>query len=233
MKTIELNEGVARTVLEAVDCGLVRGIGRPVKGEMCVEAAVCFALGLPHSDRPPCVGNAVRAFKVRLNDSSWSSDEARARGLRKLAIAQLGSDQIDQAEFSRRLALKTIQRIVPFALRAAAERAEEPHKTQLLAAADACAGATELEQARQLALAAKKTAYAYAYAAYAVAYAAAAAAAYAADGAAAAADGAAAAYADKRDEVLTVAADIALEALVELKAPGCQWLFLCDEKKAA
>jgi hypothetical protein len=47
---------------------------------MCVEAAVCYALGLPHSDNPPCVGYAVRQYKIRLNDSNWSSNEARAKG---------------------------------------------------------------------------------------------------------------------------------------------------------
>ena len=58
---------------------------------MCVEAAVCYAYDLPHSDKPPCVGNAVREFKIRLNDCNWSSSKARARGMRRIAIAQLGS----------------------------------------------------------------------------------------------------------------------------------------------
>lgn len=89
---MELNEAVARKVLETVDAGLSSGLGVQKPGKMCVEAAVCYALGLPHGDNPPCVGVAVRAFKIRLNDSGWSSPEARAKGMRKLAIAQLGSD---------------------------------------------------------------------------------------------------------------------------------------------
>ena len=47
------------------------------------------------------VGKAVRSFEIRLNDTYWPSDQDRTKGLRKLAIAQLGSNQIDQLEFSK------------------------------------------------------------------------------------------------------------------------------------
>src|SRR6185295_6211374 len=80
---MELTEAVAAKVLQVVDAGLCVGKGKPVLGQMCVEAAVCFALGEPHSDEPSCVGSAVRAFKIRLNDSPWSSDQARAKGMRR------------------------------------------------------------------------------------------------------------------------------------------------------
>src|SRR6185503_557973 len=96
---MELTQAVAQKVLDTVDAGLVHGLGKPIAGQMCVEAAVCFALGIPHSDNPPCVGAAVRAFKIALNDSKWSSNAARAKGLRRVAIAQLGSDGIDQVAF--------------------------------------------------------------------------------------------------------------------------------------
>src|ERR1051326_3385041 len=79
---------IARKVLEIVDHGLTNGKGEPIPGKMCVEAAVCFALGLPHGDNPPCVGEAVRSFKIALNDCEWTSDTARAKGLRKIAVAQ-------------------------------------------------------------------------------------------------------------------------------------------------
>ena len=74
---MELNESIARKVLTTVDAGLVSGMGDQVPGRMCVEAAVCYAYGLPHSDNPPCVGAAVRSFKIGLNDSRWSSSTAR------------------------------------------------------------------------------------------------------------------------------------------------------------
>src|SRR5262245_31084708 len=115
--TITLTKDHARKVLEVVDAGLCDGKGIPTPGQMCVEAAVCFALGLPHGDDPPCVGRAVRGFKISLNDSCWSSNEARAKGLRRLAIAQLGSDCIDQTEFVTKLQQAVIRKIVPEALR--------------------------------------------------------------------------------------------------------------------
>lgn len=86
-------EAIARKVLETVDAGLVKGLGLPIPGKMCVEAAVNYAFGLPHGDSPSCVGAAVRAFKIRLNDSAWPTDKDRTEGMRKLAIAQLGRDR--------------------------------------------------------------------------------------------------------------------------------------------
>jgi hypothetical protein len=140
MTTLTLTKSHARKVLSVVDAGLCSGKGVREPGKMCVEAAVCFALGLPHSDDPPCVGKAVREFKIKLNDSSWSSDKARARGLRRLAIAQLGSDSLNQTEFVTKLQEATIRQVVPRALRHAAEcHPQQVHKDALEAAAKVCA----------------------------------------------------------------------------------------------
>jgi len=215
---MQLNEGVARKVLGLVDRGLVQGLGEQVPGEMCVEAAVCFALGLPHGDEPPCVGSAVRAYKIRLNDSIWSSEQARAKGMRRVAIAQLGSNLINQRAFADYVIVQGVRRILPIALRAAAERASDAHKGELLAAISECEAAADIPSARLAADHSKKAARAYAYA-YA-------AAAYAADAAAYAA------YADAdaaRDRTLSLAAEIAVEALQAQNCEGCQWLDLCDE----
>lgn len=204
MNAVVLDESIARKVLTTVDAGLVRGKGVPTPGKMCVEAAVCFAYGLPHSDEPPCVGSAVRAFKIRLNDSSWSSNAARATGMRKLAIAQLGSDAIDQKAFAKLVAEGSIRRILPIALRAAASR-NPKHAEALEAAAVRCEleGTGEAAKfAREVALAALRAADADAYAD-----------AYAA-----------------RDRVLNACADIGLQALIALKSPGCEYLWLADEK---
>ena len=88
-----------------LDEGLCRLVGKPVPGGMCVEAAVCYALDLPHGDDPGCVLQSVRRLKIVLNDSHiWKSNKARAEGLRRLAIAQLGSlDTVDEKEFVNRL----------------------------------------------------------------------------------------------------------------------------------
>ncbi len=84
---------VAKKVNEVVSKGLVCGLGTQEPGKMCVEAAVCYAMGLEHSDQPSCVDEEVRQFKIYLNDLDWSSNMARAKGLKKVAIAQLGSVQ--------------------------------------------------------------------------------------------------------------------------------------------
>jgi hypothetical protein len=250
-----LDESIARKVLETVDAGLVTGLGKQVPGQMCVEAAVCYAYGLPHSDKPPCVGSAVREFKIRLNDSRWSSDAARASGMRALAIAQLGSDALDQVAFAKAVSEGMIRRVVPIALRAAAEIADGPYKAALTAAAERCEregsaaryaaadvadaaryAAADVADVADVADAARYAAAAAGAARYADAAAAAGAAAdaarHAADAARHAADAArhaadAARYA-ARDKVLIVAADVGLQALIALRSPGCAYLHLLE-----
>ncbi len=238
----------ARKVLATVDAGLCSGKGEPTPGMMCVEAAVCYAFGLPHSDQPPCVHPAVRAFKITLNDAAWSSKKARAKGLRAIAIAQLGSaDTVDGKEFVKLLAEQTIRQIVPIALRAEA-KLRPAHKEQLEAAAIRCekdgdyaasyaardAGYAARDAASYAAsyaagYAARDAGYAASdagYAASAAGYAASAAgyagyAGYAASAASAASDAA-------RDGVLSLMAKIGVEALKKCGSLGCKWLNLCD-----
>lgn len=50
---MEITRAIAIKVRDFVDAGLVQGMGVQVPGQMCVEATVCAALGLPHSDDPP------------------------------------------------------------------------------------------------------------------------------------------------------------------------------------
>jgi hypothetical protein len=251
---IEINETVARKLLTVVDAGLSHGMGDPTPGNMCIEAAVCYALGMPHSDDPGDAP-ALRRLKIRLNNSAWSSKTARAKGMRRLALAQLGSAGVlDEAEFVKRVVRLAIQVYVPLALRAAASmKGNKAHKDALESAAAACEAEPTREhavQARAAAAAAAADAYAAPAAAYATAAAAADAAAAAADVAAdayaavaaadayaayAAADAAdAAAYAayvarsKKRDEILSDYAERVVQILVDMKAPGCQWLYLTE-----
>jgi len=137
---MRITKSVAQKVLATVDAGLVSGMGVPTPGEMCVEAAVCFALGLPHNDDPGCVTPALRSLKIGLNDSNWSSKQARAAGLRRLAVAQLGSkDVLDEAEFLRRVVELTISKTVAGALETAASIHPKPeHKEALMVAAKRC-----------------------------------------------------------------------------------------------
>lgn len=232
--TIEITREIAAKVLTTVDAGLVKGVGDPVPGKMCVEAAVCYAMGLPHGDNPDCVSPVLRSLKIRLNDSAWSSNEARGKGLRRLALVQLGSaGALDEKQFLERVVEMTISKIVPRAMRSAAKRVPA-HAASLEQAAVTC----EQKPTRDSALKAMHAAADYAHADAAVNYAADAAAHAAdaaddavADYAADAADDAAHAadYAAKskaRDESLAFFAEEVVKILIEMRAPGCQWLDL-------
>lgn len=115
----------AEKIKELLKHGLVAGIGEPEPGKMCVEAAVCFALGLPHGDNPPCVGKEVRKFKVELNDKNWTTPKARAEGLKELAVAQLGSDELDQKAFRDLLWFRLGTEIQPWIWRYLATKADK------------------------------------------------------------------------------------------------------------
>lgn len=98
-------------LIDIIPQGLTKGLGEPEPGQMCVEAAVNYAMGAEHSDEPDCVGEAVRAFKIALNDMPWPTKEARASGMIEIAVAQLGSNKLDQAEFIRKLYHKIVTEI--------------------------------------------------------------------------------------------------------------------------
>jgi hypothetical protein len=245
--SIEITEGVARKVLSVIDAGLVSGMGEPIPGKMCVEAAVCYALYLPHSDDPKCVAQSLRRLKIKLNDSRWSSNDARTKGLRRLGIAQLGSaGTLDEAKFASKISVLVIQKYLPITLRAAAASAPPEHKAVLEEAARLCSLDPSIANARKAKSdAADDAAYAAVYAAYAAAAYAADAAAYAADAAAddaadAADDAAyAAAYAAvyaayaadadaKRDSVLAEFGEDVVQILIEMKATGTAFLYLTE-----
>jgi hypothetical protein len=218
--------------------GLSSGLG--TRGEqVCIEAAICQVLDLPHGDDPGCVALAVRSFKIALNDCNWSSPEARAKGLRDLGLAQLGSlGVVDDAEFVVRLSKKVISVLIPKLFRAvladypkcleAADLCEKEGSESAAWAAEAAAGDAARAAARAAAGAAARAAAGDAARA---AWAAGGAAARAADraawaaGAAAWAAGAAeaadrAARAAAWGEYLILAANLALETLREMDSPG-------------
>lgn len=194
----------AEKVIELLGHGLTSGKGKPIPGQMCVEAAVCYAMGLPHGDEPVCVSPAIRAFKIRLNDSNWSSNTARAEGMKRLAIAQLNSaGAVDDKEFAKRCVDLAIRKIVPFALREAARvHPKQEHKDALETAAKRC----ETEGTREAALEAKTAAYAAANAA---------------------------ANAAARDKFLAFVAEEVVQILIDMKAPGTEWLDLAPIQTAA
>src|SRR3990167_4652813 len=145
---IVITREIAQKVRDTVDAGLTSGVGTPEPGKMCVEAAVCYALGLKHGDNPGCVSQPLRHLKIGLNDASWSTDLARASGLRRLAVAQLGSAGVlDDADFMRRVVDMTIRKSVPASLRAAAS-GNPAHPEALEPAAGQCEQEGRREGAR-------------------------------------------------------------------------------------
>ena len=217
----EVNVEIAQKVIDAVKPGLVKGLGEQIPGQMCVEAAVCFAYGLPHSDEPPCVGFHVRSLKIRLNDSNWESNQSRAKGMLRLSVAQLGSDQIDQDEFRKIVQKMTIQKFLPLILR----------KAGMNEAADRCEAEGTVTSAKAAHVVAYNAAY---YASSAAYYAADAAAKYASS----AADAADAAYyaADAVRYIASVLgeqifhnfAEEVVQILIQMKSPGCEYLYLTE-----
>jgi hypothetical protein len=235
---MEITQEIAQKVLNTVNAGLVYGLGNPIPGQMCVEAAVCYAMGLPHSANPPCVSPALRDLKIVLNDSNWSSNLARTNGLRKLALLQLGTDGVlDEVEFAKKLSLLVINNYLPPILR----------KVNLSQEADACEQAKDLVTARN---AARAAAYAVdsANAARAAAYDAgddagdttcSAVSVISDDAVSAIDDEDAVAYAvyvirnisniTKDDKTLLSFAKDVAEILIDMKVPGVQWLSLLAE----
>jgi hypothetical protein len=219
--------------------GLCKGVGQQ-DGQMCIEAAICAALDLPHGDDPQCVHSAIRSFKIRLNDAKWSSAEARAAGLRRLGILQMGTDTgFDASRFVTELSIRTVREMLSNLL-------ERLDPVRYATYATACRAATTCAEARSAARAVYSdisrgyplcmdTKYAAAYA-YAVADASAAAAAYAYAAASAAAD--ADAYAAGRrkrlalspDYYLLMSARIAEEILTDMQTPGAIWLASVEAK---
>jgi len=224
--TIEITKEIAAKVLATVDAGLTYGLGNNTPGEMCVEAAVCYALGLPHGDDPKCVASSLRMLKINLNDSHyWGSDDNRAKGLRKLAILQLGTmGRLDEKTFVSKVVMLLINKYLPQVLK----------RINLIEEAKSCEKASNIKEAKAAAKAADYAVTADAYvasikdlfskpspASYTV-YAASIvhAAAYAA-----AADAATAAKADASKVLAEFAEDVS-SILIEMDVPGVQWLDL-------
>jgi hypothetical protein len=220
--TTQPNETHVREILRLLSFGLVKGKGVQKPGEMCVEAAVCAAFGLPHGDDPPCVGEEVRKFKIGLNDKPWSSNKARADGMRELAIAQLGSNEIDQKEFKDLFWFKCGTQLQPLIWRYLATKA---NREQRLALANKMEKSSSLKECKAHAYNyAHDYDYAYDYAhayahAYVHAYAHAYAHAYTYDYAYA--------HAHAYDAWFSKVAVVGVSVLQELNSPGCQWLHLC------
>jgi hypothetical protein len=218
------------TVIPKFDAILERGLitcGMGYRdGQMSLEAAICAALDLPHSDDPLCVAPAVRSYAITLNSSPWSSPEATAKGLRELGIGQLGSKSVvDDNVFTDRLAKLTIRQLIPTLFREIF-----PNNSGCLGAALLCENEGSLEAVRATMVVAKEvreTAKAKSAINAAEAARRAASKVMEPNGEKASWSAIAARRATEAstsDKYLLLSAKLALQVLRELNSPGCAWL---------
>lgn len=238
---MEITKEIIAKFDEALSRGLCSGLGDR-NGQMCVEAALCYALGESHSDFPSCVPESFALAKQRLNDANWSSSEARANGMRAVGIAQLGSKEVvDELEFFKRYQEKTIRVLLPMlaldicpnniSVSTAALKCETEGST---AAAYALSDALWKAAKQQAAAAPAALRTAAAARPEVAAVSSRAAAAPVADSAgrrrgaasvvAAAAYHAQLAWGKNDDKYLLLSARLMLECFQELGSPGCEWL---------
>lgn len=125
--------------------GLCCGLGHS-EGQMCIEQAITVVLNLPFSDRPTkCVTDEIIDFKISLNDKGWSSPENRAKHLRNIGLAQIGSKGIvNGQEFLQKLQIKIIGRLIPDLFRTFGSKG-------MLVVADICENASTVENAAEIA----------------------------------------------------------------------------------
>lgn len=148
---------IKQKLTELITPGLVYGLGKPVAGQLCVEAAICLAMGEPHTDRPPCVAEADCRYAIRINDARWSSNQVRGAALLPLALAQLGTTGTDRGPWVKRVCEGGIRKILPLALREAA-RVNPKFGADLEAAAVRCETEGTKESARAANLIGRKAA---------------------------------------------------------------------------
>lgn len=101
---------------EIIQEGLVSGMGNPVPGELCVEAAICLALGEEHNDFPSCVAAIDRNVAIKLNDLPWPSKQERAKALLPIALAQLDTFSRPRDVWERDVQDGIVRRLLPFIL---------------------------------------------------------------------------------------------------------------------
>jgi len=85
---------------------------------VCIEAAVALCSGEVLNDEPSCVLESANGYATTLNDAYWPTPQARAKRLRRFALAHIGTRDLNDKEFACRLSEQTIRQILPIALRA-------------------------------------------------------------------------------------------------------------------
>jgi len=106
---MKITEAIINKLKEIIDGGLCHGPGTMLgKGTFCVQQAVTAATKEGHDDRPECVNSTVRALGIQMNDKLGHNTLklARSRILRRFAVAELGSDTLNENECQQRVVEK-------------------------------------------------------------------------------------------------------------------------------
>jgi hypothetical protein len=101
---MKITKSIVQTLLDIINPGLCHGAGDMDKpGSFCVQQAVSHAVGRDeHGDNPhECVGDKTRSFGVQMNDCDWLNEKTRANGMRRFAVAEMGSNKVSQGQFNR------------------------------------------------------------------------------------------------------------------------------------
>lgn len=97
---MKITKDIIEKVLNIITGGLENGAGNNLN-TFCVQQAVSKACNhIEYNDHPIfCVDDQVVSFGIRMNDRGWSSRKARADGMRRFAVAELGSNKVNGNEF--------------------------------------------------------------------------------------------------------------------------------------
>ncbi len=198
-------------ILAKIDIGLIAGSGKSGFGQMCIEDTIDKITN--KSD----IGEVVKKFITKINDANWLNEYSRAAGMRKIAIAQLGSVCINQDKFTKYIIVQTIKRILPLMTKDnmlintyfKINNIEDvvninfPENTHWLFSSlyNTIIHAIKTNSITSISNAIKIADYISTTIPK---------------------------YITKSDQILLISTQIALEALIMLDSPGCKYLYLCE-----
>lgn len=144
---MEVTETLVRNLIATINPGLARFCNKENPQDKDLRAAIVAALGAEAYWLNSLISPAVAAFD--LCDANWSTDQARAKGLMRLAVAQLGSyGALDQSGFVHNVVNIATIHMLPKALRQVAGVLVSPSlRHELEYAADNCECLPELDAA--------------------------------------------------------------------------------------
>ena len=109
-----INEENINEALRLCSFGLVKGLGTGEPGDMCIEHIICQVFEGRKGDNPSCVSNEFNKAKISLNECNWSSNKARAEGMKYLLVAQIGSNALDDKIVREHLRFLSAKKILPY-----------------------------------------------------------------------------------------------------------------------